>query len=270
MKTEKIIVPVASFVAGAAIGCAVAYGLSPMTSAGDRAELVELMAERLARENADVHAKLAARDREIARLRSRPRRTERREEAVDEPAAEPVAGPDGEAPVAAPDRRGFLERMRTENPEEYARMTNGWAQARQAWREREQSRLDFFDSIDLSVLDADDRAKAEEFQNLVVRRGELEARMGAGPGAAAMTDEERRALFEELRATHEAIGELGTDVRDVLVRQTALTLGLDAETSDAVAATVAEIIEATGNSFGGPRGPGFRRGGGRGGFGRGR
>ena len=80
-----------------------------------------------------------------------------------------------------------------------------------------------------------------------------------------MTEEDRHALFGEMRETDERIRELNRLERENLLVQTAETLGFSGDDAKEIAETVKGIYEATDSGFGfgppgGPGGPGRRRG----------
>lgn len=258
MKPENVIVPMAALVVGAAAGCAIAYGLvSPEQASDGSGEAIEA----LVKENEELKARLESSEK-FSRRRIDPEERSQRVKTEIEKADTGVE----ETPVAADGggwRRGpsspreWMENLKKENPEEYARMTNGMARMRQARIERAQAKLDFFDAIDMSKMGAADREKAEALQSLLVKREELMAKMNPEND---MTDEEHAALWQEMQETERSVRLLNRDVRDALLKATASTLGLDDEAAADMAETVKEIYEATGNGFGGPGGPRGPRG----------
>lgn len=169
------------------------------------------------------------------------------------------------------ERRGFgnpgewLETMKKENPAEYAQMTNRFAQWRQSRVRQQQSKLDFFGSIDTSNMSASARENHEKLQDLIVKREELESEMSS----PELSWEERGKLFQEMRAIDEELRAANELERKALLEETAAALGLKGEDAEALAETVREIYQNTesgwgrlpGGGPGGARGP---RGGGRG------
>lgn len=158
-----------------------------------------------------------------------------------------------------------MERLKTEDPERYAQMTNRFAQWRQAHRERQQSKLDFLGAIDTTHMSASAKATHEKLQDLIIRRDEIENELQAiAPG----DDESRREVFGRLMEVNREIAELNGEERKNLLNETAKILGLGDAEADALSETVQDVLEATDNGFGGgPGGPGGQRGG-RGGRGR--
>lgn len=160
------------------------------------------------------------------------------------------------------DPRAEMERLKTEDPARYAQITNGMAQFRQRRLERAQSKIDFLSSVDTSNMSPGARKTHEDLQDMIARREEIESKMH---GIMDMSEDDRRALFGEMRETDERIRELNRLERENLLVQTAETLGFVGEDAKEIAETVKGIYEATdsGWNWGGPGGGGRR--GGRGG-----
>ena len=160
------------------------------------------------------------------------------------------------------DFRADMERLKKEEPERYAQITNSMAQFRQRRLERAQSKIDFLSSVDTSNMSPGARKTHEDLQDMIARREEIESKMH---GIMDMSEDDRRALFGEMRETDERIRELNRLERENLLVQTAETLGFVGEDAKEIAETVKGIYEATdsGWGWGGPGGGGRR--GGRGG-----
>ena len=106
------------------------------------------------------------------------------------------------------------------------------------------------------------RKTHEDLQNMIEKREALEEKMHS---IMDMTEEDRHALFGEMRETDERIRELNRLERENLLVQTAETLGFSGDDAKEIAETVKGIYEATDSGFGfgppgGPGGPGRRRG----------
>ena len=158
------------------------------------------------------------------------------------------------------DFRAEMDRLKTEDPARYTQITNGMAQFRRRRLERAQSKMDFLSSVDTSAMSPDARKTHEDLQDMIARREEIESKMH---NIMDMTEDERHALFGEMRETDERIRELNRLERENLLVQTAETLGFSGEDAKEIAETVKGIYEATdsGFSFGPPPGgPGGRRG----------
>ena len=160
------------------------------------------------------------------------------------------------------DFRTELERLKTEDPARYTQITNGMAQFRQRRLERAQSKMDFLSSVDTSVMSPGARKTHEDLQNMIEKREALEEKMH---GIMDMSEEDRHALFGEMRETDERIRELNRLERENLLVQTAETLGFSGDDAKEIAETIKGIYEATDSGFGfgppgGPGDPGGRRG----------
>ena len=255
----KAYFPVAiALIAGAAIGyCLAPSSSAPTTEAEAKEEGVQRPNSDDAGERASNRA-LRARIRELeATLAKHGVEVEKREE---EPRREGQERRNR-------DMRAGMERMMQENPERYAQMTNGIAQARQRRLEQVQSKMDFLSSVDTSKMSPEARKTHESLQDMIAKREELEEKMR---GAMNMTGDERRTVFEEMRATDGAIRELNRAERENLLVATAETLGFQGDEATEFVDTIKGIYKSTENSgrggvgpggFGGGRGPGGRRGG---------
>ena len=146
--------------------------------------------------------------------------------------------------------------MRTENPEQYAEMTNRFARFRQNQTEQAQRRLDFFEALDTSRMSDGDREHTENLKNLIVQREELASRM-ADPN---LTGEERQQIGQQLGQMQGAIRQENAQVREILFKQFGEDLGYQGEEVGAFAHYMGNIVEMTADTGRGP-------GGGRGGFG---
>ena len=149
------------------------------------------------------------------------------------------------------DFRADMERLKKEEPERYAQITNSMAQFRRHRLERAQSKIDFLSSIDTSRMSPAMLKVHSDLQDMIEKREAVEEKMR---GFMDMTEEERREAFQE--------------IGDNLLVQTAEALGFQGDDAAEIIDTVKSIYEATdsGWGFGGPGGPGRRGGrGGRGG-----
>ena len=167
-------------------------------------------------------------------------------------------------------RRDFkadMERIKVEDPARYAQMTNQMAQFRQRRLERAQSKMDFLASVDTSMMSPEARKVHADLQDMIEKREAIEDKMR---NFLDMSEEERRAAFDEMRETDGKIRELNRAERENLLAQTAQALGFQGDDATEIVETVKGIYEATENGgWGGPGGPGGP-GGGRGNRGGGR
>ena len=163
------------------------------------------------------------------------------------------------------DFRADLERLKKEEPERYAQITNSMAQFRRHRLERAQSKIDFLSSIDTSRMSPAMLKVHSDLQDMIEKREAVEEKMR---GFMDMTEEERREAFQEIGEIDGKIRELSRAERDNLLVQTAEALGFQGDDAAEIIDTVKSIYEATdsGWGWGGPGGGGRRGGrGGRGG-----
>ena len=161
-----------------------------------------------------------------------------------------------------PPRQSWRERMealKKDNPQEYARRTNWWAQVRRNRAEQARDKIDFLSSVDNSQMSADARKTHDALQELIARREEIEAQLQE----PNLSDEERGKLFGELRSSHHELMRLNGEERRNLIDETARNLGFKGEEAQEFSATIQEIIRATDSGWGrpgrrGPGGPGGR------------
>ena len=161
----------------------------------------------------------------------------------------------GDRPGWRPDAgfRENIERMKREDPERYAQTTNWLARMRGERLDRAQSKMDFLSSIDTSGMSERAREVHGRLQDMIERREELEAQMAD----ETLADDERWALFGEMRETDRAIRRLNREERDNLIAETVRAAGIEGDMAGMVSDTLRDIIEATGNDW--PGGPGGRR-----------
>lgn len=162
------------------------------------------------------------------------------------------------------DFRADMERLKKEEPERYAQITNSMAQFRRHRLERAQSKIDFLSSIDTSRMSPAMLKVHSDLQDMIEKREAVEEKMR---GFMDMTEEERREAFQEIGEIDGKIRELSRAERDNLLVQTAEALGFQGDDAAEIIDTVKSIYEATdsGWNWGGPGGGGRR--GGRGGHG---
>ena len=257
MKTANICIAAAALLAGAAIGYCIKPSAAPSepAPAGDNAEkashprkgdgghsVEKILRERIAALNGrikDLEAQLAAKAE--GGEGGRPE-----ESAVREERRPPME-----------DFRARMERLKIEEPERYAQMTNRMAQFRQRNLERMQSKMDFLASIDPATLPPAARESHSALMDLIEKRAEIDGKFS---NFDSMTDEERHAAFGEMREVDGDIRRLSKSVRNDLLRQTAKEVGFKGEDAKVFVETVKGIIDATDGNFGGhggpPRGPG--------------
>ena len=140
----------------------------------------------------------------------------------------------------------WREKMKKDNPEQYAKMTNHMARMRRERLERAQKKVDFLSSIDTSRMSASTRKTHDELKDLIAKREEMDQKMHvAMESDEEISDEDRRAFFDEMRQTDDRIRELNAKERDNLMVETVKNLGFSEEESGEVAEAFQEIIENT-------------------------
>ena len=238
-------VPVAALVAGAALG----YCFAPSQSAPEAAEAgsgegkpAGMIAD--AGDEASVRA-LRARVKELelllaaaeARLSS-----SAEEERVDERSR----------------RRGErwnpreeLARLKETDPERYATITNRFAHFRRRRQERAQMRMEYFNSIDMSGMDAAAQETHARLVGLIARREDIENAIHDENSS----DEAREAAMQEMFMVDGELRDLNMQERWNLLAATMGELGYSGEDAEEIVSAVSDIIRATESDFGGPGGP---------------
>lgn len=159
--------------------------------------------------------------------------------------------------------REALERLKAENPERYAQMTNHFERFRRMRQDRANRKLDFLSSVDVSRFSKEGRETHERLLSALARREELSEK-AMSPDLAS---DERREVWAEMRENEGALRRLCDDERDNLLAETATTLGLEGDVVGDFVETVKGVFDATsshggGHHFGGgPGGPRHGRGG---------
>ena len=158
-----------------------------------------------------------------------------------------------------PPRQNWRERMeelKKNNPEEYARRTNWWAQVRRTRSEQARDKIDFLSSVNTSQMSAGARKTHNELQELIARREDLEQQL-QNPN---LTDDERGKLMGELHSSHHELMRLNGEERQNLIDEAARNMGFEGEDAQEVSATIQAVIEATDSGWGGRRRHGGPRG----------
>ena len=240
----------AALVVGAAIGFFAKTSVEearPAAPVSDDTVQAKLIEDKGA---ASIEASLRAR---IADLEARLASAEGRD--VGE-RADKVAESAPPAPPRGGDFRARMEEMKKNDPAGYAQMTNRFAQMRQRQLERQQAKLDFLSSVDVSRMSEAAQKTHGDLQDAIVRVEDLRDRLHQ----ADLSDKERGEVFEELMKTEREINRLNAAERRNLLAETAKAIGLKGDDRKVFLDTVGEIIKATdGGGFRPPHGG--RRGG---------
>jgi len=208
---------------------------SAVRDAGDAASLQALRARI-----AELEAKLAKRGEESG---------ERSEEKVAEN-ADRGERRDRRGPFGGMSPKEWREKMKKENPEQYAQMTNGIARWRAERMSRAQKKVDFLSSIDVSKMSPAARRTHTELQGLIAKREEMEQKMHEMEDSdEGLTHDERREMWQEMHQTDQQIRELNSRERENLIVEAAKNLGFQGQEASDVAETFQEIIENTEGGF---------------------
>ena len=149
-----------------------------------------------------------------------------------------------------------LERMKKEEPERYASMTNRMAQFRNRMVRRTENKLDTLASIDTKGWSRSQIETHEKYQDLIAKRAELMEIIRHDSGA---TKEERDAAFGELHKLGRELHETSAKERNTLLDKTFQELGYSNSEAKEIRETIKTIYSTT-EEWGGPRGPGRRHG----------
>ena len=226
----------AALVAGAAIG----YCLAPGAAQEPAAETgkARATAARGTIPDAGDSAKVVA-------LRARVAELERM--LADQKATAEAATTNAVAAAPRPPEpgRNWLENIRESDPARYTQMTNHFAQMRRQREERQQRNLDFLASVDTSHMNKAAKKTHDELQKRLVQRKELMNQMQQVHTEEGMSEEARRAVFEQMRENERQIHDLQKKERSNLFEATANALGFEGEDAKDIVATLEEVVDAT-------------------------
>jgi len=239
----------AALFAGVAIGYFVKDAKSPEEAASEDRRYVA--ASKIGNEG--EAASLKALRARIAELEKQ--LAEKDAEKPAEVAEEKVAGEQKAPPENSPagrmrEMREHMEWLKKEKPDEYKRLTEAMARWRQNRIERTHTKLDFLASIDTSTMTEEQKKNHEAYQDLLVRREELEEKM-ANP---EMSDEDRADIMRDMFQTRHEMGQLAKQEQTTLIDQTVKALGYSGDDAAEVSATFQDILSVT-ETRGGPGGP---------------
>ena len=147
-----------------------------------------------------------------------------------------------------------LERMKKEDPDRYASMTNRMTQFRNRMTRRTESKLDTLASIDTRGWSRSQIENHEKYQDLIAKRAELMDIIRHDSGA---TKEERDAAFGELHRLGRDLHETSAKERNTLLDKTFQELGYSSSDAKEIRETIKTIYSTT-EEWGGHRG-GFGR-----------
>ena len=146
-----------------------------------------------------------------------------------------------------------LEKMKDEDPERYASMTNRMAQFRNRMMQRTASKLETRASIDTTGWSKSQIATHEKYQDLIARREELMDIIRHDSGASP---QDRESAFSEMRKIGDELRDTSAKERNILLDKTFRELGYSGSDAVEIRETVKTIYSAT-EEWGGPgrRGP---------------
>ena len=152
-----------------------------------------------------------------------------------------------------------LERMKNDDPERYASMTNRMAQFRRRMVQRTENKLETLASIDTTGWSKSQIETHEKYQDLIARREELFEIIRPESGAS---QQEREEAFSELRQIGPDLRETSEKERNTLLDKAFGELGYTNSDAAEIRETIKTIYSTTEEWGGpGPHGPGRRRGG---------
>ena len=191
----------------------------------------------------------------IAALRARISELERQlaergvpsaEAKAEQPVAEEVADAGRGRREPRRNMREEMERLKTEEPERYAQITNQMARFRRRRSNQAKSRLEFLASVDTSRMSKGAKETHEQLQGLLSAREDLETKM-MDPN---LSDDERGELFQQMVETEFRIRRLSRAERDNLLGQVAESLGYAGDEAAEISGTISGIMEATEDDMG--------------------
>lgn len=146
-------------------------------------------------------------------------------------------------PPTAEEMRAHMEEIKKNDPERYTQMTNHFAQWRTRRLERAQNQLDLLSSVDTTHMSKGQRKTHEKYQDLIARQEELRELMN--PQNEDVTEEQRKAAFEEMRTIGHQLRELAHQERDTLLTQTANALGYTGDAAGEIVDSIKAVYQAT-------------------------
>lgn len=147
-----------------------------------------------------------------------------------------------------------MERLKTEDPVRYARMTNFFARARRDHASRERRKMAFLASVDTSHMSSKAKATHAQYQEMSAAREDLERQL-TDPN---LTNEQRHEIMQQMHQSGREMRTLANEERNVLIEETAHALGFSGDDAKEMTMTMQDIISATETQHGGgmpPPGP---------------
>lgn len=135
-----------------------------------------------------------------------------------------------------------LERAKIENPERYAAMTNRMAQFRNQMMRNAENKLETLAAVDTTGWNKKQIETHEKYQDLIARREELIEIVRHDSG---VSEQERRAAFDELRDLGREIRKTSAEERNILLDKTFRELGYNGADAREIRETVKTIYSTT-------------------------
>ena len=155
---------------------------------------------------------------------------------------EPPRGPEG--------WRAELERLKEEDPAEYAARTNRMAQFRSRMLQNAENKLETLAAIDTTGWTQQQLETHQRYQELIAKREELMEAMRFDSDA---TEEQRHAAMEQMRKLGHEIFKASQEERNLLLNKAIREMGFKGNAATEVRETIKTIYSTT-QEWGGPRG----------------
>ena len=146
--------------------------------------------------------------------------------------------------------RAEMERLKEENPAEYAARTNRMAQFRARMLQNAENKLETLAAIDTTGWTPQQLETHQRYQELIAKREELMETMRFDSDA---TEEQRHAAMEQMRKLGHELFKASQDERNLLLNKAIREMGFRGNAATEVRETIKTIYSAT-QEWGGPRG----------------
>jgi hypothetical protein len=144
--------------------------------------------------------------------------------------------------------REELERLKTENPAEYAKHTNRMARLRSHMLDRAINRLNTLAAVDTTGWSKAQIEVHERYQDLIARREELIESVRFGN--ENVTESQRSEVWKEIGDISRQLQEVADKERNILLNKTFENLGYGKDESSELSRAVKEIFSTTQEGFG--------------------
>jgi len=146
--------------------------------------------------------------------------------------------------------RAEMERLKEENPAEYAARTNRMAQFRARMLQNAENKLETLAAIDTTGWSQQQLETHQRYQELIAKREELMETMRFDSDA---TEEQRHAAMEQMRKLGHEIFKASQDERNLLLNKAIREMGFKGNAATEVRETIKTIYSTT-QEWGGPHG----------------